>query len=58
MALHQPCGYRRARPVELARAVARLAEQHHPAIGEAVEHRSERRVVDRGERLHGRRKRL
>ncbi|WP_243700044.1 hypothetical protein [Lysobacter sp. N42] len=53
MALHQPLRDRRARPVELGRAVAGLAEQHHAAAGIAVEGLGEGRVVDVRQGLHG-----
>ena len=42
---------RGTRPVEFGRAVARLTEQHHAAVREAVEHRAERRIVEGGKGL-------
>ena len=49
--LDQPARDGRSRAIEFARAVARLAKQHHARIAIAVEHRSERRVVDFRQRL-------
>ena len=44
--LDQPARDRRAGAVELRRAVARLAEQHDAAVGEAVEQLPERGIVE------------
>jgi hypothetical protein len=47
----QPAGDGGAGAVELRRAVARLAQQHHTPAGEAVERRAEGRIVRRRQRL-------
>ena len=49
--LDQPPGDRRARAIELRRAVAGLAEQHHAAVGIAVEALGEGGIVDVGQRF-------
>src|SRR5262249_41911154 len=51
--LDQPAGDGGASAVEFRRAVARLAEQHQPAVGIAVELGGEFRIVETWQRLGG-----
>ena len=51
VSIDEPTRDLRTRPIKFGRAVGCLAEQHHPCLGEAVEHRAERRIVQIGQRL-------